>query len=188
MDNVEVVRQWYSEHEFLINKRHEEEFERMKFEEDAKNRKMLDAAEKSSRLRGAVVKVVSAVKINRIIQRKTINSLKATPAVDALTRGARNQGFFESDAKNDDVKSRQKMRRGAVDASVFAPSKLLEMQNSPKSAVRRVSTTLGDPVRRRSIVLAKDNIDLNEDKNIIIEEDDDDPDEEEVRSASTTHQ
>ena len=43
-------------------------------------------------------------------------------------------------------------------------------------------------MRRRSIVLAKDNIDLNEDKNIIIEEDDDDPDEEEVRSASTTHQ
>ena len=152
LDYVEVIRQWYSEYEYLINRRHEEEWIRLQDEEEKKQKKALDEAEKSTRLRGAVVKVISAVKMDRIMQRKTKNSLKATPAVDALTRGARSMGFYEKDSK-DTLDTRLQTRRGGVDASLFAPAKLLEMQNSPKGENRRVLSVLGEPVRRRSIIL-----------------------------------
>jgi hypothetical protein len=86
---------------------------------------------KDARLKGAVVQTHDEGKIERMLQRKTANSIKSTPAVDALTRTAR-RGFFKEGAKAgaETVEDRVQNRRKAIDASLLAPTRLLQLQNT----------------------------------------------------------
>jgi len=139
-------------------------------------KKKFDELEKTTRLRGAVIKVISAVKMERILQRKTINAMKATPSIDALTRQARANGFFEADPKDLKV-SRLNKRRGGVDASQFAPAKLVQMCNSPPQEARQIiNQKTGTAVRRRSIILDVSRLSLEA---MIVDDNDDSSDDDE---------
>ena len=136
LDEVDTLRLWYDEWTTLDHMKHEKERLAAAAEEEEYERARIQREFKDSRLRGAVVQVNDEAKFERMMQRKTANSIKSSPAIDALTRGARKMGFYKEGAETETVQDRIDNRRKGIDASMFAPTRLLMLQNT--------MTTLGD--------------------------------------------
>ena len=127
LDEVDVLRVWYNEWTARDESKREQEIaERAKFEEEYEKERLTKEF-KEARLRGAVVQNNDVAKIDRMIQRKAADSIKSSPAVDALTRSARSLGFHTEGAE-DSVQGRLGNRRAGIDASAHSSARLLQLQ------------------------------------------------------------